>query len=152
MKPDFDRLEAMKPTERHNLWINARKRPSHSEEARAWVILIETSGLDYRLHATVRLDDDLGRAMQAVVFSPEGKTAALNATDRGLPALAGVDPLLVARLGPDYRPENEATAQAGFLVTNLMRQLGYKTSHRGLLPSGCVAKTGWIFRRAPDYN
>ncbi len=50
------------------------------------------------------------------------------------------------RLGEDYGKDNEATIQAGFLVTDLMRQLGYELSGKNKkLPSGCVAKTGQLF-------
>lgn len=92
----------MLPTERQALWQNAKRR-SELPEARAIIELIEASGLDYRANESVRLDDEIGRAMQKVVFSPEGRAAALEATEKGLPALAGVDPLLQDAAGSRLR-------------------------------------------------
>jgi hypothetical protein len=109
------------------------------------VELIETSGLDYLDRKSVALDDPIGKKMQLIIFSEEGKRAACEATEQGLPALAGLDPLLARALGRDYGPHNEATVQAGYLVTNMMRQLGYRDAGQGQLPSGCVARSGRIF-------
>jgi hypothetical protein len=126
---------------------NAKKRPESDVAARALVQMIEASGLDYKAGQSVRLDDHIGKAVSRIVFSPEGKQAALEATARGLPALAGLDPLLSRALGPDYGSHNESTVQAGYLVTNMMRQLGYEISGSGSLPSGCTGKTGAVFAR-----
>lgn len=142
---DYARLKNLKPSERHALWSNAKKRESDNEQAKAIVRLIETSGLEYRAGGSVRLDDAIGKAMHRVIFSKEGKQAAFEATTKGLPALAGVDPLLATALGDDYGKHNEATIQAGYLVTNMMEQSGYKQAGSGPLPPVCVAKTGLIF-------
>ena len=37
--------------------------------------------------------------------------------------------------------------ELSFLVTNLMRQMGYKPVGSASLPSQCVANTGQLFRR-----
>ncbi|PVE25652.1 hypothetical protein DC522_04875 [Microvirga sp. KLBC 81] len=83
--------------------------------------------------------------MEQVIFSPEGKRAALAAVKQGLPPLAFIDSLLKEALGSDYGKHNEDTAQAGYLVTNLMRQMGYKPVGSAPLPPGCIAKTGRLF-------
>ena len=149
MKYDFAALKRMLPTERQALWQNAKRR-IESPEARAIIELIEASGLDYRANESVRLDDAIGRAMQNVIFSPEGRAAALKAAEQGLPALAGVDPLLQAALGANYGKHNEATVQAGYLVANLMRQAGYDDGPSKPLPSGCVAVSGMLFAKRPE--
>ena len=87
--------------------------------------------------------------MRKIIFTPEGERAALQAHDSGLPPLAGLDPLLSTALGPDYSKDNEATIQAGFLVADLMKQLGFEkiegTSKK--LPDNCIARTGQMFTR-----
>jgi hypothetical protein len=116
----------------------------------AIIELIEASGLDYRAHESVRLDDAIGRAMRKIIFSPEGTAAAFRAAERGEPALAGVDPLLRNALGADYGKHNEATVQAGFLIADLMRQAGYREGAPKPLPAGCVAKSGMLFMKKPE--
>ncbi len=145
MPKQYDRaaIERMLPTERHNLWANAKRLGTPSTLAVAE--LIETSGLDYRANTSVRLDDAIGKQMERIIFSVEGREAAVGATRDGLPALAGVDPLLSAALGADYGKHNEATIQAGYLVAKLMQQLGYSDGPSKPLPSGCVATTGKMF-------
>jgi hypothetical protein len=145
MNWNYEKLKKLKPSQRHALWSNAKKFGNDNEQAKAIVHLIETSGLEYRAGGSVRLDDAIGKAMHRVIFSQEGKKAAFEATANGLPALAGVDPLLAKALGKGYGKHNEATVQAGYLLTNMMEQSGYKQAGSGPLPLGCVAKTGLVF-------
>lgn len=70
------------------------------------------------------------------------------ATIDGLPALAGVEPLIREELGPLYSAANEATCQAGYLVTGRMEALGWMHSGREVnMPNGSVAKTAILFRK-----
>ena len=92
------------------------------------------------------MDDPITVKMQAVVTSKEGREAALTATRNGLPAMAGVDPLLQVALGSDYGAHNMATTTAGGLVGELMRSLGHKKGGQKSLPSNCVAKTAAMWR------
>ena len=63
-----------------------------------------------------------------------------------IPALAGIDPMLLSALGVDYGSHNEGTISAGYLVAQMMRMHGYKlTGRKGKLPSTCVAKTAEIY-------
>jgi hypothetical protein len=146
---DIEKLRALSPVGRHNLWVNALKQADTNPKAAEIVHLIETSGLDYRREKSLTLDDPISKRMEMVIFSPEGKTAALEATAQGLPALAGIDPLLVDALGKDYGKHNEATAQAGFVLTNMMRQLGYENGGSAPLPKNCVARSGQLFVLKP---
>jgi hypothetical protein len=147
-KIDAEKLKAMTAHERHQLWLNARKRAANKADAKLLVELIENSGLDYLRdrRPSVSLDDKIGRAMRALVNSDAGQTAMLFAQSKGRPPLAGVDPMLKAALGDDYCKENEATIQAGYIVTRYMEAKGYCKAGTAALPPGCVAKTGQLFR------
>ena len=109
MRWDHAKLAARSTHERHQLWLNAKA--ATGEEAKILVKLIENSGLDYLADKakSVTLDSPIGRKLEKIVFSPDGKKAAIESTKAGLPAIAGVDPLLQAGLGEDYNPHNEAT-------------------------------------------
>jgi hypothetical protein len=50
-------------------------------------------------------DHPLYREMQDIVWSAEGKTAAVGAVEAGFPAMAGVDPLLQKAMGERYGRE-----------------------------------------------
>ena len=143
-------LSSLTPAQRHVLWVNATKRSPTDEDARALVVKIETSGLDYQEHKrlSISIYGPLGRKMRKVVFSTEGTEAALSAQKAGQPPLAGIDPLLQASLGPAYGKDDESTSQAGYLVADLMRQNGFElTGKTATLPANCVAKTAKLFVR-----
>jgi hypothetical protein len=54
--------------------------------------------------------------------------------------------MLVEKLGVDYGKHNDGTLNAGYLVAEMMRSQGYRTSGRkGKLPATCVAKTAEIY-------
>jgi hypothetical protein len=99
-----------------------------------------------RVQPTLTLDDPITLKMKQIIHSPEGQAAAVAAANAGLPAMAGIDPMLSAALGTDYGKHNLATATAGDFVANLMRSFGFKESGRRSLPSHCVARTAvfWI--------
>jgi hypothetical protein len=143
-KIDEAKLRGMSVHERHRLWINARK--IDSDEAKEMVRMIENLGLPYSDPGSLKFDDPIFLKMEEIISSAEGKSAAIEATKKGLPALAGVDPLLSAKLGVDYGAHNDGTINAGFLVAQMMRTQGYKLSGRkGKLPPTCLAKTAEIY-------
>lgn len=143
-KIDENKLRAMSVHDRHQLWINARG--MDTDEAKKLVQMIESLGLPYSDPTSLTSNDPISIKMTEIIFSPEGKAAAIDATKQGLPALAGVDPMLAAALGVDYGPHNSGTINAGYLVAEMMRTQGYKlTGRKGKLPSNCVAKTGEIY-------
>ncbi len=150
MKWDLVKLQAKSADERHDLWLNAKRLADSNEDAKELVTLIENSGLDYKAgkRQSISIYGKIGKRMREIIFSPAGEQAALQAHADQLPPLAGVDPLLKEALGFEYGRDNEATVQAGFLVTDLMRQLGYELSGKSKkLPETCVAKTGQIFEK-----
>lgn len=107
---------------------------------------IEAAGLPYSDDAALKGDDPITLTMIRVVYSPEGREAAITATKAGEAAMAGVDPLLQAALGVDYGPHNFGTVRAGEIVGTLMRSLGYKRAPNKELPPHCMAKTAatWV--------
>ena len=107
------------------------------------ISLIDKNNLPRR---GLKLDDPVYLEIQALVQSPEGREAAIEATKKGLPALCGVDVLLQAKLGYQYRKEDGGTQCAGDLVAKMTRQLGYKEAGPGDCPENCTAKTGEKWR------
>lgn len=141
----LDDLEEMSVHDRHQLFKNAA-RLSHTPEGAALKALIEEAGLPFSDSAALRDDDPIFLKMESVVNSPEGRAAAVTATKAGLPALAGVDPLIQEALGVDYGPHNHGTVNAGWLVGQVMQTLGYRKAGRGNMPDGSVAKTAATWR------
>ena len=141
----LDRLRAMSVHDRAALYRSAC-RLGHTADGAALKKLIEEAGLPYSEDACLTNDDLITLKMIDVVYSPEGRAAALKATAEGQPAMAGVDPLLQVALGSDYGKHNMGTATAGDIVGSLMRSLGYKNGGKKKLPPHCVAKTAetWV--------
>ena len=76
---------------------------------------IEELGLPFSDPAALRLDDPVAIRMHEIINSPEGRAACLKASQNGLPAISGVDPMLNQALGVEYRKGNMATQTAGDL-------------------------------------
>jgi hypothetical protein len=94
------------------------------------------------------MTDPVYLRMEEIVWSSAGRAAAIAATEQGLPAMAGIDPLLQADLGEQYHPHDQATMNAGFIVGGLMRHLGYVDGGQGKLPVDCIAKTAMKWKPA----
>jgi hypothetical protein len=140
------KLAALSPSDRATMWKRARGQ--NTPEAIALVKMIEDSGLPYSEAKCPTNDDPLTIAIYDVVFSKEGRAAAVKAVENGLPPLAGIDPLLLEKLGVDYGAHNKTTATAGGLIAELMRSLGYKeTGKSAPLRVGSVAKTGQMWSK-----
>lgn len=136
-------LAALSHEKLHVLWSNAKK-GGHADLIKR----IEESGLPFGDPKGLKLDSLAGRAMYKVIFSQEGRDAGVVATSNGQPALALIEPLLIATLGAAYTHQSEATVQAGYLVANMMENNGYvKTKTKRKMPEGAVAKTAEFFKR-----
>lgn len=98
-------------------------------------------GLPFSEDACLTSDDPITIKMWKINNSPEGRSAAVEATKNGEAAMAKVDPLLQVALKSDYGSHNMGTATAGSLVGRPMLSLGYKNSGTKALPSHRVAKT-----------
>ena len=101
----------MTPHERHVVWKRARTRTD--EHAREVTKLIEDSGLPYSDDASLRMDDPV-----TIRNSAEGRAAMIAATEKGLPAISGVDHRLSAELGVNYGGIIRLLKQPAFLSPN----------------------------------
>ena len=85
--------------------------------------------------------------MRAIMATPAARSAALEATLDGLPAMAGIDSLLHETLGEDYRLNSAAVPTAHRFVAELMAALGYVEAGRKDLPKRYVARSGVFWKR-----
>jgi hypothetical protein len=106
----------------------------------------EECGLPYSEGAALRWDDPIALKIYEIVNSKEAAAAMIEVTEQGLPAICGVEPMLIKALGVDYGGHNMTTNIAGRFIAERMQQLGYKNSGRkGILTEGSVAKSAEIF-------
>ena len=96
------------------------------------------------------LDSPEGKKLQHVIFS--NKDDAIQAAKDGLSPMQILDSLLQDALGSVYNAANGATAQAGYVVANMMRQHMWevKPNARATLPRGCIAKTAALYTFIPS--
>lgn len=139
------KLRQRSQTERHAVWKRARA--LHSAEGNHLARAIERLGLPYAEPDPLAADDALTVRMREIMASPAARSAALEATLDGLPAMAGIDPLLHDRLGEDYRRDAAAVPAAQALVADLMIALGYVEAGAKDLPGRCVARSGVFWKR-----
>ena len=139
------RLRERSQTERHAVWKRARS--LHSAEGNHLARAIEMLGLPYAEPEPLVETDPLLERMKAVFGLPEARSAAIEATLDGLPAMAGIDTLLHDELGEDYRLNAAAVPSAEILLAELMASLGYVAGVRKELPKRCVARIGVYWKR-----
>ena len=139
--PTLEELRSWSPEKRLRLYQNAQKHP----DGKPIVEMIDQSGLSLSSGGLTN-DDPVVIQMIEIIWSNEGREAALEATRKGLPAVSGIDPLLQAALGDRYHKHNQGTMNAGFYVAELMRHLGYKAAGKAPCSPDCIAKTGetWV--------
>jgi hypothetical protein len=133
-------------SERYAVWKRARA--LHSAEGNHLARAIERLGLPYAEPEPLAADDPLLTRMRALFAEPGARSAAIESTLDGLPAMAGLDSLLHDRLGEDYRLNPAAAPTAEALVAELMTGLGYVEAGRKELPKRCVARSGVFWKRA----
>jgi hypothetical protein len=137
-KYTLDDLRLMTPEQRAVLYQNAQKhRANGGEEI---IKLIDSSGLPLS-SGGMRTTDSEYIKMEEIVWSATGRQAAIEVSEKGLPALAGVEPMIVQALGPRYHPHDGGTVNAGYIVAGLMRHMDYVENGEGKMPAGSVAKT-----------
>jgi hypothetical protein len=135
-------LRAMTPEQR--MLVRSRAVKIGGEIGNATVALIDSLHLPLS-SGGMTLDHPLYREMQEIIWSVEGKALAIEAAANGFPAMAGVDPLLQKMMPERYGREYQGTMNAGHIVADLMRFLGYEKVGDAALPSGCVAKTAALW-------
>lgn len=136
-------LKRMSPDRRLTLYQNAHR--LRESGGQAIIDLINASGLPLR-SGGLRESDPFYLEMEEVIWSPAGRAAAVMAAERGQPALVGVEPMLQARFGDRYSGHDLGTVNAGYIVGQLMRRLGYKDFGQAKCPDWCVARTAmrWV--------
>jgi hypothetical protein len=139
------RLRERSQTERHAVWKRARS--LHSAEGNHLARAIEMLGLPYAEPEPLDEADPMLERIRAVFATPAARSAAIEATLDGLPAMAGIDTLLHDQLGEDYRRNPAAVPTAQALVAELMSGLGYVEAGRKDLPKRCVARSGAYWKR-----
>jgi len=139
------KLRERSQTERFAVWKRARA--LHSAEGNHLARAIERLGLPYAEPEPLSEHAALMVRMREVMASPAARSAALEATLDGLPAMAGIDTLLHQTLGEDYRLDPAAVPTAQTLVAELMRSLGWADAGRKDLPRRNVARSGVFWKR-----
>jgi hypothetical protein len=139
------KLTERTPAERYAIWKRAKglRTADGNQLARE----IERLGLPYAEPGELNAADPMREVMVEIVNSPEARSAVIEATLDGLPAIAGLDPMFHETLGSAYRKSDEAIATAQILVAELMTALGYVEAGRKELPSRYVARTGVFWKR-----
>ena len=138
------KLASRSPEERYAIWKRARS--LRTADGNQLAREIERLGLPTE-PASLAADDPMRAQMAEIIASPEGRSACIEATLDGLPAIAGVDPLLHDAFGAQYRRSEEAVATAAELVAQLMDQNGYAEAGRKDLPNRYVARSGVFWKR-----
>lgn len=144
MNYTLERLQAMTAEQRAQLYQNALRRLDGG--GKEIVELIDKSGLSLS-EGGMRLSDPVCLEMEEIIWSENGRRLVVEATEKGLPALAGVEPLIRDRLGSRYHPHDGGTATAGYIVAMLMRHLGFVDDREGKMPEGSIAKTAMRWKQ-----
>jgi len=139
------KLRERSQSERYAVWKRARA--LNSAEGNHLARAIERLGLPYAEPEALAETDPLKARMREVLASPAARSAAIEATLDGLPAMAGIDTLLHDRLGEDYRLNPAAVPTAQILLAQLMTALGYVEAGRKDLPPRHVARSGVFWKR-----
>lgn len=143
MAIDIEALKKMTPEQRAQLWINASKK---LDKGGAEIIeLLKSSGLPLR-SGGLSAGDPVHIRLEEIIWSKEAQQKMVAATKSGLPALSGVEKMIVEDLGDQYGKFDLGTATAGSIVAEVMRFLGYKILKGDVkMPEGSVAKTAALW-------
>ena len=153
MKYTLERITAMSPKERRIALNNNKKyldNKKFGEDAAHNVELISGSDLKLGPDDELRAGDWQLREIELIVNSPENEASLIAAADAGLPVLSAIEPLIVAKLGDEYKgTERRDPVQAGYLVGQRLYALGYEKIDGGdkKMPKGSIAKTAATFRK-----
>ena len=137
-----DLLEALPHKQLDTVYTNALA--SSDPQAAQVLDLFEQHGLLERRGGGFRRGHRLIHDMESFCRSPEGIEAALVAAKAGEAPMAGVDPVLQRKLGPEYG-QRDSTSWAGTFVGEEVQALGWRRSGRKKLPHDCIAKTAAFF-------
>jgi hypothetical protein len=139
-----EKIEAMSLDRREVLFDNARAKGT--PEAQRIIDLMVEHDLLVRSGGGLPREHPTILEIEEIIRSDEGRMAGKQASDDGLPAMAGVDHMLAAALGGKYGP-NDTTSWAGTLMAEVMAEAGYVQTRKKPMPKGCVAKTAAFFKK-----
>ena len=139
-----EKIEALPPAKRVVLFDNARVK--NTQEAQQIIdimvehdLLVRAGGGLPRNHPTIQ-------TMEEIIRSDKGRERGKQASDQGLPALAGVDEMLADALGSPYG-NYDTTSWAGTMMAEVMEEAGYVQTRKKPMPTGCVAKRAAFFEK-----
>jgi len=137
-----EQIEPLSPEKRETLFDNARAKGTPEAQQIIDImiehdLLVRSGGGLPREHPTIQ-------TIEEVIRSDEGRAAGKEASDQGLPAMAGVDHMLTAELGSRYG-DHDTTSWAGTLMAEVMNETGYVQTKKKPMPEGSVAKTAAFF-------
>jgi hypothetical protein len=141
-----EKIAAMSIEQRETLYRNCMERIDN-EDAVQIVEMIVKSDLPFRKQREIAHGDPEMRTIEIVVNASENEAGMLDAVAKRIPPLAFIEPLIVARLGKDYRGDNGGTIAAGYLIAKRLYALGYEKQRPKPMPAGSVAKTAATFRK-----
>ncbi len=139
-----EKIEALSTDKRATLFDNARAKGT--EEAQKIVALMLEHDLLVRAGGGLPRDHPVIQEIEEIIRSDEGRQAGKQASDDGLPAMAGVDYLLRVALGSQYG-SHDTTSWAGTLMAEVMAEAGYVQTKSKAMPEGSVAKTAAFFEK-----
>ena len=139
------KLRQRSQTERYGVWKRARA--LHSAEGNHLARAIELLGLPYSEPEPLSPADPLMTHMREIMASPAARSAAIEATLDGLPAVAGADAMFHEALGVSYRHNDVAIATAQAMTAQLMVELGYVEAGTKDLPNRYVVRNGVFWKK-----
>jgi len=139
------KLAARTPKERYAIWKRAKN--LRTADGNQLAREIERLGLPYADPGQLPADDPVRVRMAEIMTSREARSACIEATLDGLPAVAGADALFHEALGSSYRHNDAAMATAHALTAELMSGLGYVEAGRKDLPSRYVLRSGVFWKK-----
>ena len=139
------KLAARTPKERYAIWKRARN--LRTADGNQLAREIERLGLPYADPGQLPEDDPIRKTMVEIMAGKEARSACIEATLDGLPAVAGADALFHETLGSAYRHSDAAMATAHALTAELMTGLGYAEAGRKDLPSRYVLREGVFWKK-----
>ena len=135
-------IEELSPQKREALFDNARAKGT--PEAQRIIDLMLEHDLLVRAGGGLPRDHPTIQEIEEIIRSDEGRIAGKQASDEGLPAMAGVDPMLRSALGSRYG-DHDTTSWAGTFMADVMADAGYVQTKKKPMPIGSVAKTAAFF-------
>jgi len=144
MEWDLPRLAALTTEKRLALYRNAKK--SNDPKAQRIIELIIENDPPLDEEGGLPFDHPVMLEIAAICAEPAAVAEAVQAAEKGLPPLAGMEHRLVAALGPKYGM-HYTTHHAGRCIADEMLALGWIKLTQKPMPDGCVANTATTFAK-----